>query len=53
MRQNQKVLSEYKKSPLKSTEAPVKPKLPTWQDYKKEFNAIRKEQYSFTYEVTK
>ena len=53
MRQYQKELCEYKKSPLKNTEAPIKPKLPTWQDYKKEFNAIRKEQYPFTYEVTK
>ena len=53
MRQYQKELCEYKKSPLKATEAPVKPKLPTWQDYKKEFNAIRKEKYPFTYEVTK
>ena len=52
MRQYQKELCEYKKSPLKATEAPVKPKLPTWQDYKKEFNAIRKEKYPFTYEVT-
>ena len=51
--QYQKELSEYQKSSLKYTEAPIKAKLPTWQDYKKEFNAIRKEQYSFTYEVTK
>lgn len=46
-------LAEYKKSPLQSTVAPVKPKLPSWQDYKKEFNAIRLEKYPFTYEVTK
>ena len=48
-----KELAEYKKSPLQSTVAPLKPKLPTWQDYKKEFNAIRLEEYPFTYEVTK
>ena len=48
-----KELAEYKKSPLQSTVTPVKPKLPTWQDYKKEFNAIRLEEYPFTYEVTK
>ncbi|SFS75338.1 Helix-turn-helix domain-containing protein, partial [Succinivibrio dextrinosolvens] len=48
-----KELAEYKKSPLQSAVAPLKPKLPTWQDYKKEFNAIRLEEYPFTYEVTK
>ena len=48
-----KELAEYRKSPLQSAVAPVKPKLPSWQDYKKEFNAIRLEKYPFTYEVTK
>ncbi|MBO6258129.1 MAG: transposase [Succinivibrio sp.] len=48
-----KELEKYKKSPLCFTQSPVKPRLPTALDYKKEFNALRKEQYPFTYEVTK
>ncbi len=48
-----KKLLEYKNSPLHNTEQPVKPRLPSPLEYKKIFNAERKEKYPFTYEVTK
>jgi putative transposase len=46
-------LKEYSSSPLLHTQMPVKPKLPSALDYKKEFNSKKKELYPFTYEVTK
>jgi len=53
MREYDRELKVYRQSPLHHTEAPLKPVLPNCYDYKKDFNAIRKKQYAFTYNVTK
>lgn len=48
-------LKQYKEDKAKGIPVilPVKPKLPSALDYKKEFNKIRREKYPFTYMVTK
>ncbi len=49
------LLNQYKKNKAKGIQdlLPVKPKLPSALDYKKEFNKIRREKFPFTYKVTK